>query len=66
MRREPKVKIILDLADGEPPITCGSLPEALFLADIARAAEGDADALGRLRERYPPQDSDTALPQDLP
>lgn len=51
MTYEPKIRVLLDLSDGQPPIECGSLQEAQFLEDIWRAFHGDAFALMRARQR---------------
>jgi hypothetical protein len=51
MKYEPKIKISLDLSDGQPPIECRSIQEAEFFEDIWRASQGDREALARAKLR---------------
>src|SRR5262245_25024041 len=39
MRQEPRIIILLDLSDGQPPISCRSVQEAEFLADVWRVSD---------------------------
>jgi hypothetical protein len=54
MRQEPKIIILLDLADGQPPIQCNGLSEANFFADLWRAYHGNFEALARIRAQPKP------------
>lgn len=54
MTPTPRILILLDLGDGEPPIQCNSAQEAEFLADVWLAYCGDIGAAKRASKQVDP------------
>ena len=50
MELEPKIMVLVDLADGQPPVPCNTVREAEFFVTLWRTFRGDSGALERIRK----------------